>query len=689
MDNKNRKNSDNNSVSEAKPADSVRAVTRVLTGLLIPVLAAVAAFLVYMALVSLTPLSPVKTGLVLIVLYCIGTGIAAFVMKPKIDLEIKESDLHPLLGEIMLSSMSKLLCPVLITSSDDGRIIWYNKEASRTFKGETSLRGAQISKILRISEEAEGEDSFIKVFFADKVFRAKLSVIEAGDKSYNMYSLVDTTEFEAVKDALIKKEPMIAYIMVDNLEEMLRQEQEEYRLAASSTETILRNWAAEAGGVLKEYQSDRYIFFFNRESFDRFVEQKFDILDKIRETRVGSGSIPITVSIGVSQTDGTFAEKEKSAQSALELALQRGGDQAVIKNRDGVQDIFGGKTKTVQKKVKVRARVVANEILVKISEASNVIIMAHKRPDFDAFGASLGMARFAMFCGVPVNVVTDFSFGGIEKCLEWIKNEKDYKGVLVSREAALDLVTPDTLLIIVDVNNPYAYEEPHLAESCNNIIIIDHHRKTAEFAKEPLLSYIEPSASATCELVCEMLEQVLPGELLLPREADVMFAGILLDTNQFRKNTGTRTFSAALYLRDHGVDITAVQEFFKTSLDEYARENKFRRNIIRHRNVAVISVCDEAGDTEDTIPASRAADRLLEIEGVKASFVIIKIKDAVHISARSVGTINVQLILEQLKGGGHFDAAGAQIKESTVEEVVERLKAAIDKFLDESGRKAD
>ncbi len=682
MDNKNKKSTET-AVSAAKSG-----ISRVLSGFLIPVIAAVAVFLIYMLIVSVTSLSPVITGIVLLALYCVGVAVLTVVMKPKIDLEIRESDLHPLLGEIMLSSMSQLLCPVIITSSDDGRIIWYNKEASHSFRKETSLRGAQLSKVFRFSENSD-DGNFGKVFFGDRVFRAKLSPIEAGDKIYNMYSLVDTTEFEAAKDTLVKREPMIAYIMVDNLEEMLRQEQEEYRLAASSTETILRTWAAEAGGVLKEYQSDRYIFFFNRESFDRFVEQKFDILDRIRETRVGSGSIPITVSIGVSQTEGTLAEKEKSAQSALEMALQRGGDQAVIRNRDGVQDIFGGKTKTVQKKVKVRARVVANEILVKISEASNVIIMAHKRPDFDAFGASLGMARFAMFCGVPVNVVTDFSFGGIEKCLEWIKNEKDYKGVLVSREAALDLVTPETLLIIVDVNNPFAYEEPHLAESCNNIIIIDHHRKTAEFAKEPLLSYIEPSASATCELVCEMLEQVLPGELLLPKEADIMFAGILLDTNQFRKNTGTRTFSAALYLRDHGVDITAVQEFFKTSLDEYARENKFRRNIIRHRGVAVISACDETGDTEDTIPASRAADRLLEIEGVKASFVVIKIKDAVHVSARSVGTINVQLILEQLRGGGHFDAAGAQIKESTVEEVVERLKAAIDKFLDESVTKAD
>ena len=366
------------------------------------------------------------------------------------------------------------------------------------------------------------------------------------------------------------------------------------------------------------------------------------------------------------------------------MALQRGGDQVVVKNSDGSQNIYGGRTKTIQKKTKVRARIIADELLVHISSASNVIVMAHKRPDFDAIGACLGIARMSMFCGVPVNIVTDFSFGGIEKCLEHIKDEPDYKGVLVSREEAMDLVEPDTLLIIVDVNNVNVFEEPHLVESCDRIIIIDHHRKTAEFPKEPLLSYIEPSASAACELVCEMLELILPEDQLLRAEADVMFAGILLDTNQFRKNTGTRTFSTALYLRDRGADISAVQEFFKTSLDDYERENKFRKNVTIYRDVTAISVGEGDGDSDDTIPASRAADKLLELDGIKASFVLIKINDAIHISARSVGTINVQLILEQLKGGGHFDSAGAQIKGSSVEEVVELLKAAIDRYLDES-----
>ena len=649
--------------------------------LLIPTVSGAAALIIYGLLSSFTSLSKLYSGIIIVLLYASAMIVYAFVSKPKIDLEIKESELHPLLGEIMLSSMAKVQSPVMIADSSDGKIIWYNHAASSSLGGKGKLRGAPVGEIL---EDENGTNEEFDASCDERRFNVKVSKIEAGDKLYSLYSLIDITELERTKAAMASHDLIVAYIMVDNLDELLRHEQEEYRVAAAGTEAILRAWAAEADGILKEYQSDRYIFLFEASKFNTFVEHRFDVLDKIREIRVGTGSIPITVSIGVACVDGTLAEKEKTAQAALEMALQRGGDQVVVKNRDGSQNIYGGRTKTIQKKAKVRARIIANELLVHITEASNVSIMAHKRPDFDAIGSSIGLARLCMFCGVPVNVVTDFSFGGIAKCLDRLKAEPDYEGVLVSREAAMDLVKPDTLLIITDVNNSRVFEEPHLAESCSKMIVIDHHRKTAEFPKEPLLSYIEPSASAACELVCEMLELVLQDEPLLKAEADIMFAGILLDTNQFRKNTGTRTFSTALYLRDRGADISAVQEFFKTTLSDYERENKFRTNVTIYRDVTAISVADGVGDSDDTIPASRAADKLLELDGIKASFVLIRIKDAIHISARSVGTINVQLILEQLKGGGHFDAAGAQITGTTTDEVVGLLKSAIDRYLDDS-----
>ncbi|MBR6916944.1 MAG: DHH family phosphoesterase [Clostridia bacterium] len=650
-----------------------------ISPILVTTLSALGAILVYTLLVSVTSLPELYTGIAVAFVYAAAMLIYAIISKPKIDLEIKESELHPLLGEIMLSSMSKLQTPAFITDTSDGKIIWYNKEASVAFSEAGKLKGARPEDILTQSDKDESH-----AVSGENHYSVKRSEISAGDKKYRLYSLIDVTELDAAKKLVASRDLIVAYIMVDNLDEMLRNEQEEYRVAAAKTEAILRAWASDADGILKEYQADRYIFAFEAEKFDMFVEHRFDILDKIREIRVGTGSIPITVSIGVANVDGTFAEKEKVAQASLEMALQRGGDQVVVKNRDGSQSIYGGKTKTIQKKAKVRARVIANELILHISESSNVIIMAHKRPDFDAIGACLGLARLTMFCGVPVNIVTDFEFGGIAKCLDRIKSEPDYEGVLVSRDEAMDLVTPDTLLIIADVNNQRVFEEPHLAGSCDKIVIIDHHRKTEEFVKEPLIAYIEPSASAACELVCEMLELVLPDEMLLKSEADIMLAGILLDTNQFRKNTGTRTFSTALYLRDRGADISAVQEFFKTSLDDYERENKFRTNVTIYRGVTAISVGEGVGDSDDTIPASRSADKLLELDGIKASFVLIKIGDAIHVSARSVGTINVQLILEQLKGGGHFDSAGAQIKGVSADEVVTLLKAAIDRYLDDN-----
>ncbi len=647
--------------------------------LLIPALGAIAMIILFAILASFTSLNKIYTAVVLVVVYTAGVAVYYAVTKPKIDLEIKESELHPLLGEIMLRSMSGLKVPTMIADADGEKILWYNNAASASLGGKERLRGVPLSEAL----PPVGDDAELAAV-GDRRFRILRSGIAAGDKKYVIASALDVTELEDAKSTLASRDLVVAYVMVDNLDELLHHEQEEYRVAATGTEAILRAWAAESDGILKEYQSDRYIFLFEAEKFNDFAAKRFDVLDRIREIRVGTGSIPITVSIGVGNVDGSFADKEKAAQTALEMALQRGGDQVVVKNRDGSQSIYGGRTKTIQKKAKVRARIIANELLVHISEASNVIIMAHKRPDFDAIGASIGLARLCMFCGVPVNVVTDFNFGGIEKCIDRIKDEPDYKGVLVKGEAAMDLVMPDTLLIIADVNNPKVFEEPHLAESCSKIIIIDHHRKTAEFPREPLITYIEPSASAACELVCEMLELVLPDDLLLKSEADLMLAGILLDTNQFRKNTGTRTFSTALYLRDRGADISAVQEFFKTTLDDYERENKFRSNVTIYRDVTAISVAEGEGDSDDTIPASRAADRLLELDGIKASFVLIKIKDAIHVSARSVGTINVQLILEQLRGGGHFDAAGAQITGATTDEVVTLLKGAIDRYLDDS-----
>ncbi len=581
------------------------------------------------------------------------------------------SEVSVVLSESMLNSSS----PVMVCPAESQKIVWMNKAAAELAGGKRQLTAGDIFKQVGETE----------VYSADgKLYTQNIhSGYGSDDRHYYVYSMTDVTAREETEAMLRRKDCVVAYIVVDNLEELLNYEQEDYRIASGETDRLLRQWANEAGGILKEYQQEKYIFLFECSHLEEFSKQGFDILDKVRDIRIGENSIPLTISIGISAVGSNLFEKEKNARSAIDTALQRGGDQAVVKG-DGTLDIYGGKTKMAQKRTKVKARAIANELISHITGAENVIIMFHKFGDFDAIGSAVGLARLSMFCGVPVNIVVDPEYNGLTKCFEWVNKLPDYKGVFVDSATALDLVTSGTLLIITDVCNKFQFESPALYESCSNVVIIDHHIKTADFEKEPIITYIEPAASASSELVCEMLEQVLPTECLLPREADLMLAGILLDTNQFTKSTGTRTFSAALYLRSVGADVGEVQEFFKTDLADFQRELRFHSNVEIYRNVCAIATAIGDCGINDKIPAAKAANRLLTVEGVKASFAIVPIGNEVHISARSSGTINVQLILECLRGGGHYDAAGTRIESVNAEEAVKMLKAAIDKYFDEA-----
>jgi c-di-AMP phosphodiesterase-like protein len=366
------------------------------------------------------------------------------------------------------------------------------------------------------------------------------------------------------------------------------------------------------------------------------------------------------------------------------MALQRGGDQAVVKIEDNTE-FFGGRTNAATKRTKVRARVVGLELMNYINKASNVIIMAHKYPDYDALGASLGFARLAMYCGVKVNVVTDFKNQNIKKCMKIIGDNRQYKGVFVDAASGLDLVSPDTLLILVDVNNPIMFESRDIYDNVYNIAVVDHHRKTAEFPRKPIFELIEPSASSASELVSEMLDFTLQESLLSPMEANMLLAGITLDTRNFTKGAGTKTFAAAMYLRDNGASYEAIQDLFKANISEYRQEALFGQKIEVYRHCMAIAANENGVDASDKILASRVADNLLMIDEVMASFALVQIGDSVHVSARSNGTINVQLILEALKGGGRYDAAGAVVK-SGMQQALLTLKDAIDNYLDPEDR---
>lgn len=609
---------------------------------------------------------------------CTFIGLKAIEKKRRVD-----GPSGPVLGSIMYDMVNTASEPALICD-ENKRIIWFNHFAQRASHSATSLLGKGLNVIMQNplpdeNDKKSGERQIVTELDGE-TYIVDVTKIHA-DKVYNLLMFRNITEQARLEKFVRDEDKVVAYMIVDNLEELIQFEQENYRSASNQVETIMRDWALSVNGILKEYEKDKYIFIFRNEDLEKFVEDKFDILDKIREVRVGSSAIPLTVSIGVAKVSGSLADKEKAAHIALDMALQRGGDQAVVKYDEAVA-FFGGKTSTVHKKTKVKARVAGTKLATLMASASNVIIMGHKFPDYDAFGASVGLARLAMFCGVKVNVVTDPKNPNIKKCLKFFDGD-EYKGVFVDAARGLDLIKSETLLVIADVNNPAMFESIDIYNNVYNVAIVDHHRKTAESERNLAIEYIEPASSSASELVSEMLEQTLPPSTLKRVEANMLLAGISLDTKQFTKGTGAKTYAAAMYLLGSNASYEGIQDLFKTSIVDYRQIAKFGQKVEVYRNSMAIAVNFEVGDSStDRSLAAKAADGLLAVEGVSASFALMQIEDTIHISARSNGSVNVQLILEKLKGGGRYDSAGAQLKSATIQQALLKLKHAIDSYFD-------
>ena len=585
----------------------------------------------------------------------------------------------PMLGTIMYDTVNTTREPALICD-ENNRIIWFNRFAAE-ITGTPSLLGSKLENVMELGElKEDGHKYPDEVILDNKNYSLEPTKIRSNNTVYYLLKFRDITETVELKKFIRDEDDVAAYIIIDNLDELMQFEQERYRESAALVEQLLRDWAASVGGILKEYERDRYLFIFKNKDLERFTKEKFDILDKVREIRVGNGKVPITVSIGVGKVYGQLADREKAAHLALDMALQRGGDQAVVKYEDKIE-FYGGITNSLQKRTKVFTRVASTEILALIAAASNVIIMAHKYPDYDAFGASVGLARLAMYCGVKVNIVTDFKNPNVKKCMKILGDNKDYKGVFVDGATGLDMVSSETLLILTDVNNPLMFEAPDIYDNVYKVAVIDHHRKASEFTRKPIFELIEPSASSASELVSEMLDFTLQESLLAPVEANMLLAGITLDTRNFTKGAGTKTFAAAMYLRDNGASYDDIQDLFKANITDYKQEALFGQKIEVYRHCMAIAVNELGSDAGDKILASRVADNLLMVEEVVASFALVQIGDSVHVSARSNGTVNVQLILESLSGGGRYDAAGAVVRNG-MQQALLMLKDAIDKYLD-------
>ena len=506
-------------------------------------------------------------------------------------------------------------------------------------------------------------------------------------KDYYFIHFNDVTDFIELRAKMQREAPIIAYIVLDNLQELAQYVRVSYRSAANELDGILKGWADEIGGLLREYDRDKYMMILSAAALQRCIEDNFRILERVRQVRLGDNSFPVTISMGIAATGNSFRECESIASAALDVALQRGGDQVVVKHADKIQ-VYGGQVKLLQSNTSVISRVNSNQLCALVAKAGNVLVMGHRGPDFDAIGACVGAARLAM-CAMGdradnVRIVMDRKCEAFLTCAEHLESLTAYEDMFVDAATGLDLVRSDTLLIIVDVNNIGIVEAPDIARNVANIAIIDHHRQYEVFDFAPALSYIHPTASSASELITEMIEQSPYNEALLKEEATLLLAGIMLDTKNFTHSTGAQTFSAVHYLYSRGAHTNVTRLFFYDTLDDLQTASNFGTRATIYRDRIAITWLDGKriqGGANPRVAAAKAADRLLAIRGIDASFALVKLQGAVAISARSGDRINVQLIMEKLGGGGHFDMAGAQVTGDSLGHACELLKVAIDDYL--------
>ena len=601
-----------------------------------------------------------------------------YFLRSKKSMVYSAESIHSLLDEEGSTVFKNTKSPT-VAINERGLILWYNDAMRAIADGAENYIGKDIATLVEI-EDGEYAAKGRVAAIGESVYEIEGFELSKNDGGLYMLVFSDVTLLRKTIKKYEDERAVVCYIYIDNIEDVLRYVHEKFSEEISRIDDKLKEWARSVNGILKSYDNDKYILMFDSVYLDECINNRFSILDTIRDTRVGDG-VAITVSIGVSRKRGTLAERELDAKDALDMALQRGGDQAVYKSEDGTE-FYGGRTKTVYKRSNVRSRVFANSLSALMVRADNVIVMGHRYGDFDSLAASVGVARLAFLSGTKVNIAVDLRDKNLRPCIDLLQTSEIYSQIFVDNAEGLDLIGPDTLVVLVDHNTIARAQFSDIAMKAGRLVIIDHHRKVDGDSGEVKLSYIDPSASSTSELVTEMLESVVSSQNLLKEEADLLLAGILLDTKQFTRNTGTRTFGAAQYLRGAGADPTDVYDLFKAAPEDLSKEARFHTAITVYKENIAISCCEIEADETYHIIASKAADKMLTLKGVEAAFTLVKIGKRVHISGRSTGKVNVQLILERLNGGGHFDVAGAQVAAESVLDVLEQLKESIDIYLE-------
>ena len=493
---------------------------------------------------------------------------------------------------------------------------------------------------------------------------------------------MDVTDLEHMRATLEETKPVAAIVMIDNYEDLMSACPEGKRSAIrAAIEEKMDQWRGTSGALLMKYDRDRYLMVFTEKQYEAFAQGRFAILDEVRTVQAAEG-VYATMSIGVGREAGSYDALLKNAGLALEMALSRGGDQAVVKDRMNFE-FYGGRAKTTEKRTKVKSRVMANALGDLMDETEHVYVMGHQYADMDTLGAAAGVCAIARKRGKVARIVMDTENNSVGPMLRKLKALPEYKDVFIGGGDAFLRVQPDTLLVVVDTNRPASVESEPLLEACNRVAVIDHHRRGSSYIEKMALNFHEPYASSASELVTELLGYLLePGDLL-KTEAEALLAGIVLDTKNFTNRTGGRTFEAAAYLRRAGADTQDVQRMFQSDLESMIDRYAIIRQAVLYREDLAIAAIDEECER---VTAAKAADELLTLSGVQASFVFYPKDGGVYISARSLGEVNVQVIVEALGGGGNSTSAGGQLPGVTVEQVRQKLQEAIDKYYEKSNQ---
>ncbi len=580
----------------------------------------------------------------------------------------------------------------LIIVETDGNIIWKSQKFIEEFKEiDISTYLMPLIKEIKLDLEKNDENKEIsKQFNIGKNFykiRGGVARSKKKDKrNQREYILtlyfIDDTKYNELFDAYNNSKNCIAIAAIDNYDEIVKRAIPEEKLELiTKIEKEIFDWANRTGGLIVKTDSDSFIYIFEQQYLSDIEKEKFDILDRVKKLDT---KVQVTLSIAVSNEGKTNYEKYKSALTAMDIVLGRGGDQAVVR-RDGKYKFYGGTTLELEKRTKVKARTIAYSISNLISEADKVVIMGHTNIDIDAIGSAIGMCKLAKTLEKECYIASEPTGKSLDKFLEELEKYPEYENVIISGEKAAEIITPDTLLIIVDTHKINYVEFPELLEKTDKKVIIDHHRKVTDYISDPILSFHEVYASSTAELVTELLQYAKTTIELNLIEAEGLYGGIMVDTKDFTFKTGVRTFEAAAYLRKFGVDIIRVKKWFQADLESYNLIAEIVRNTEIINDSIAIGIYTNADDSNANLICAKAADELLTISDITASFVIGKLGDKVFISGRSIGDVNVQVILEKLGGGGHITLAGAQLEGFSLEDAKQELIIRINEYFAELG----